>query len=178
MNSMSILAVQNYNWADFAIIGIVVVSALISLKRGFVREAISLATWIIAIWIALRLFVFVATLLTPYIHSHELRNVVAFGGIFLIVLIIGSLINFLFSRLIDRTGLSGSDRILGLVFGIARGILLVGILVLMGNIISLMHDPWWTNSQLIPHFQGLAKWLQGFVPQQISYLSHEIMKQI
>lgn len=168
-------SIPHFNWADLIILGIIILSGLISLIRGFVREAISLATWIVALLASLRLLPFLAGYLKPYIESTEARNVIAFAVIFIGVLIIGGLINFIFSRLVDKTGLSGSDRILGLFFGIARGILLIGILVLMGNIVSLSHDSWWTSSQLIPHFQKLAKWLQGFVPQQFNYLSQAFL---
>lgn len=168
---MSGISITNLNWADYSIIGILVLSALISLMRGFVREAISLATWIVAAWVAICFAPLLADYLAKYIATPSARTVIAFAGLFIVVLIIGGLINFLFSQLVEKTGLSGTDRILGFMFGVARGILLVGVLILLGNISGLNQDPWWSSSQLIPYFQGLAQWLQSFVPTQIHNLS-------
>lgn len=164
---MTAISWQHLTWADFAIVGIILVSAGISLIRGFVREAISLATWVVAAWVAVSFVIPFAHILAPHIHSSALRNVVAFAILFVAVLIIGGLINHLFSQLVENTGLSGTDRLLGLLFGLARGILLVAVLVLLGNM-SSVHSPAWQQSQLIPQFQGMAHWLQKFVPQEVN----------
>lgn len=164
-------SIQQLNWADIGIISILLLSSLISLMRGFVREAISLATWIVAAWVAICFAPLLADYLTKYIATPSIRTVAAFAALFIIVLILGGMINLLFSQLVDKTGLNGTDRLLGFVFGIARGILLVGVIILLGNISALNQDPWWTSSQLIPFFQGLAQWLQSFVPTQIHNLS-------
>lgn len=168
---MSSIAVQSFNWIDFVIIGIIIVSSLISLMRGFAREAISLATWIVAALVALRFGNLLAERLTPYIHSPSVRMAAAFIGLFLVVIIIGGLINFLFSQLVEKTGLSGTDRLLGLIFGIGRGILLIGVLILLAGMMNFNQEAWWKSSQLIPHFQPIANWLQSFVPEQIGYLT-------
>lgn len=165
------IVLKALNWADLAIASIIVLSALISLMRGFVREAISLTTWIVAAWVAIRFYDLLANQLAAYIHTPSLQAVVAFAILFIATLIIGGLINVLFSRLVEQTGLSGTDRLLGLIFGIARGILLVAVLILLGSMMDLPQDPWWSASQLIPHFQGLVTWLQSFVPQKIQELS-------
>lgn len=171
---MTSISLQHFTWADLAIVGIIAVSALISLMRGFVREAISLATWIVAVWVAVRFAGILASHLSSYIHTPSLRAAAAFAGLFLVVVILGGLVNFLFSQLIERTGLSGTDRLLGLIFGVARGVLLIAVLILLGNFLNLDKDPWWKSSQLIPHFQILADWLQSFVPEQINQLSQAI----
>lgn len=172
---MTTASIQHLNWVDYSIVGIIVVSALISLVRGFVREAISLATWIIAVWVAIRFSPLLVKALASQIETPSLRSIIAFVVLFLAVLIIGGLINYLFSQLVERTGLSGTDRILGLIFGIARGVLLIGVLVLLGNMTDLPKDPWWSKSQLIPQFQGLAQWLHGFVPKEINQLSEAFL---
>lgn len=168
---MTNISFQAFNWADIAIVGIILVSTIISLMRGFVREAVSLATWIIAVWIAIRFAPLLTDFLSNYIATPSVRTAVAFGGLFLVILIIGSLVNILFSQLVERTGLTGTDRLVGLIFGFARGVLLIGILILLGNFMELTKDPWWQASQLIPHFKPVADWLQSFIPQQINHLS-------
>jgi len=156
-----------FNWADYAILGIVGISMVISLMRGFVREAISLITWIVAIWVAYKFNGVIAGFLTHYIKTPSIRLVVAFVLLFIIVLIIGALINFLISQLITSTGLGGTDRVLGILFGILRGILLVGVLILLAEMTTLPKDPWWEKSVFIPHFKSLTTWMHGYLPEKL-----------
>ncbi len=113
------------NWADWVIVALIAVSALLSLKRGFVKEALSLVTWVMAFIIA-RLFADqLSTLLTSYIDTPSARVVAAFVLLFVVVLFTGALMNNLIGMLIKATGLSSTDRLLGMVFGVARGCILV-----------------------------------------------------
>jgi membrane protein required for colicin V production len=159
------------NWTDFTIIGIVAVSTLISLVRGFVREAISLLTWVVAFWIAFKFTSIVATFFGNYIKTPSFRLILAFALIFIIVLILGGLVNFLISELINHTGLSGTDRVLGMVFGITRGVLLISVLILLGEMTAFHNDPWWQNSTLIPHFHSIVNWLHGLLPEKLTNFS-------
>jgi membrane protein required for colicin V production len=168
---MSSISLHQLNWADFAIVAIIVFSALISLARGFVREAISLVTWLVAVLVALRFSNALAEFFVPYVHTASFRTVIAFAILLIAVLIVGGLINYLFSQLVDKMGFSGTDRILGFVFGAARGLLFIGVLVLLGNMANVNQAPWWNGSQLIPQFQGLAQWLQRFVPTEVNHIS-------
>lgn len=162
---------QQLNSADYVIIGIIGLSALISIVRGFVREALSLATWVIAAWIAIRFSTPTADLFIGYIKSQPVRTIAAFASLFLITLLIGAMINFLFTQLIDRTGLSSTDRLLGLLFGVARGILLVGVLVMLGTVTNMQQESWWKKSQLVPQFQPLSAWLASFLPNDMNNFS-------
>ena len=111
-------------WIDIAILAVISVSTLISLVRGFVKEAVSLVVWFSAFFIASTFYVNVATLLTN-ISDQFLRNAAAIAILFISTLIIGALVNYLISQLVSKTGLSGTDRVLGLVFGALRGALVV-----------------------------------------------------
>jgi membrane protein required for colicin V production len=155
-------------WVDYVIIGIVALSAVISLVRGFVREAISLATWIAAFWIALLFFRDLAVHLEPWIEVASLRLGAAFAILLLVSLLLGGLLGYLMGQLVDKTGLSGTDRLIGVFFGLARGAVLVAILVLLAGLTPFPDDPWWQASQLIPHFQHLAVWLQSLLPPDIA----------
>lgn len=168
---MSSISLTHLNLADYAIVIIIVFSALISFARGFVREAISLVTWIVAVLVALRFSNALAELFVKYVHTASIRTVIAFSILLIVVLIIGGLINYLFSQLVDKIGFSGTDRILGFAFGLARGILLIGVLVLLGNMGGATEAPWWGKSQFIPQFQGIAHWLQRFVPSDVTRIS-------
>ena len=157
-----------FNVADITIVGIVLLSALISLFRGFVREALSLVSWVLAFWFALSFSHPIAELLTNYIKSPTFRLAAAFGGIFIVVLIACAIINALIAGIVERTGLSGTDRLLGVVFGLIRGILLVAALLLVARLTTPMpQETWWTGSGLINYFDPVENWLQGFIPQTV-----------
>lgn len=155
-------------WVDYAILGIVGISALISLLRGFVREAISLATLLIAFWVATQFSAHVGEMLSGKISVPSVRIGVAFGLLFVLTLFAGGLVNYLAGLLVRKTGLSGTDRMLGLVFGILRGGAIVTLLVLAAGLTPLPKDPWWHESQFIKHFQVPAVWLLGHLPPDIA----------
>jgi len=168
---MSGIALQNLNWADYAIIGIVLISIVISLMRGFLRESVSLITWIVAFFVAYKFSVPLGDLFSTKIATPTLRLVFSFIILFVLILIVGGLINHLIYTMVEKTGLSGTDRLLGVIFGSARGILLVAVLILLANYTTFAKDPWWTASQLIPQFKSLVTWLQNFLPQQYNQIS-------
>lgn len=154
-------------WVDFFIIGIIGLSAVISLIRGFIREAFSLAAWILAFWISWMFFRDLAVHL-DMIEVQSLRLGVAFGILFLITLILGALVNFLIGQLVHKTGLSGTDRVIGVLFGVARGAVLVSIVVLLAGLTPFPNDAWWQESRLIGYFQDLAIWLRDLLPPDIA----------
>lgn len=155
-------------WVDFIIIGVIALSALISLIRGFVREAFSLAAWILAFWVAWTFFRELAIQLEGMISVQSARLGVAFLILLVATLILGGLVNFLMRQLVEKTGLTGTDRLLGMFFGAARGALLVAILVLLAGLTVLPTDPWWYESALIVYFQELAIWLRDLLPPDIA----------
>ena len=108
-------------WVDYFIIGTIVVSALVSLLRGFVREALSLAIWILAFWVAWTFFRDLAPVFGNWVSTPSVQFGIAFGLLLIVTLLLGGILNYLIGRLIDETGLSGTDRMLGMVFGIAGG---------------------------------------------------------
>ena len=151
-------------WVDLFIIFVIVLSALISLIRGFVKESISLATWIIAGALALRYYAPMADLFEPFINSATLRQWVGGGSLFLVTLLVGAIVNFIVSQLVSKTGLSGTDKALGVVFGAARGVLIIVMLVLLASLTPMPQTEWWTDSSLIEFFQQLAEWFKGIIP--------------
>lgn len=154
---------MTFTWVDWVIIGTIVVSALISLTRGFVKEALSLLTWVIAGLVAWMFGGAFADLLTGYIETPSLRVIVACGILFVLSLILGGLLNYLIGQLVVATGLSGTDRFLGMVFGAARGVLLVVVAAGLLSLAPVEADEWWRQSQLIPHFLLVADWSKDFI---------------
>ncbi len=154
-------------WVDYAIVAIVAVSAIISVIRGFVREALSLAGLIAAIWIALTFFQNLTVVLNDYISAPSIRMVVAFAILFIVTLLLAGVVNHLAARLVKKSGLTGTDRMLGMLFGLARGAVIVAILVLLAGLTPVPRDPWWRESLLIIHFENMALWLRDFLPPDI-----------
>ena len=156
------------NWVDYLIIGIILISSGISIVRGFIKEVLSLISWIVAIWVAFMFFANFASLLTPYFDTATLRLFIAFFVLFVVTLILGALVNHLISQLVEKTGLSGTDRALGVIFGILRGAAIVTILVLAAGVTPMPSDSWWQNSLLLQHFEDLAIWVKQFLPADVA----------
>jgi membrane protein required for colicin V production len=155
-------------WIDYILLAIIAVSALLSLWRGFVREALSLASWVVALWVALLFFHDLADWLARWIDTPSVRDAVGFGVLFVVTVLIGGLVGYLAGQLVAKTGLTATDRALGIVFGVARGVIIVAVMVLLAGLTSLPTDPWWKESLLLVHFQDLALWLKSFLPAGIA----------
>ena len=150
------------NWADWTIVGILVVSSLISLKRGFVREALSLANWVLAFIIAMTFHEQLASLLDERITVPSVRLMTAFGVLFAATLIVGAMVNYLIAELVRMTGLSGTDRMLGMIFGLLRGfIIIMAILIFLPGLVPIHEDPWWADSLIIPNLLEFEGWCRA-----------------
>lgn len=143
---------------DYIILAAFLVSVIVGVFRGFVREALSLVTWIVALWIALNYSQLLDSMLGA-ISSPALRLWASRLLMFLLVLIAGGLLNSLIAILINKTGLSGTDRVLGMLFGAGRGVLVVGIIVMTFQLMELDNEPWWKDSRLVAVGEPLAGWL-------------------
>ena len=155
-------------WIDIAIVALIVLSAVLSLFRGFVKEALALASWLVALWVAMIFYEDVARVLAQWISEPSLQKILAFSILFVTVLLIGAVINYLAGKLVSKTGLAGTDRMLGVVFGIARGAVIVTILVLLAGLTPMPHDHWWRESQLLHYFQDFAIWMRNYLPKEIA----------
>ena len=91
-----------------------------------------------------------------------------FAGLFIAVLLVGGLINYLLGKLVETTGLSGTDRLLGGVFGAARGLALVVVLLLVCGFTPIPADPWWKDSATIQRMMPLVDWSASLLPESVS----------
>jgi len=155
-------------WVDIVIPGVIAISALLSLMRGFVREALSLLGWLAAFWVALTFAKDFADLLLTGISTPSIRVVVSFTILFVVMLVISALVNRLAGSLVAKTGLSSTDRIIGMIFGIARGVVVVAVLVLLAGMTTIPQDSWWQESVLIDVFHKLALWLRYTVAPELT----------
>ncbi len=155
-------------WVDIVIAGIIVLSALFSLMRGFVREALSLAGWLASFWVALTFAGDLAESFLSGISVPSLRVTVAFTILFVLTLVIMALINKLASQLVKKSGLTGTDRMIGMMFGVVRGALIVSVLVLLAGFTAMPQDSWWQESVLIDVFHEFAIWLRYTLDMDIA----------
>lgn len=155
------------NWIDYIVIGVLALSVLIGLWRGLISEVLALAIWVAAFWVAWMFGPVVAAHFEHLIELPSIRIIVGYGLCFVAVLILGALLRFVIGKLIESTGLSGTDRLLGMLFGFARGVLLVTLLVFLLGFTAFTRDPWWQQSVLLPQFQRVAAWLEQRVPASV-----------
>ncbi|MBB3059543.1 CvpA family protein [Microbulbifer rhizosphaerae] len=141
------------NWADWTILAIVAISTLIGLSRGFVRETLSLLTWVAAFVVAMMFRDELAPLLSRLVDTPSLQAIAAFAILFIFTLLAGAGLNMTLSAFVEATGLSGTDRVLGMVFGLLRGgIVVLTLLIVAPALVPVEEDGWWRESVLIPHF--------------------------
>ena len=154
--------------ADFIVLGVIIISVIVSLMRGFVKEALSLAGWLVSLWIAMTFSSGMAELFGSSISDPTLRLLAAFVALFVLSLIVGTMINFFASQFVQRAGLTGVDRTIGTVFGFLRGILLVTIIVMLLGLTTLPKEKWWDESFFMFRFEVIATWLKDLLPDDIA----------
>lgn len=154
------------NWADYVILAVFAVSILIGLMRGFTREVLGVLGWVLAFWVAFTFTHAVAEWMTPHIATPSVRRAAAFGGLFLLTLLLTSLLTFFVGRLIRDGALASADRTLGAGFGLLRGVVLIAALLWAAGTTAAKQDPWWQQSALIPRLEWMADILKATIPQR------------
>ena len=153
---------------DYAVILIIALSVGLSIIRGAVREVLSLAAWVSAFWAAQTFTVEFAALLPETPSNPSLRLMTGFALVFLTVLVVMSLVAILCSKLVKASGLSVADRSLGVVFGLARGFLIVLILVLLGGLTSLPKQSTWKDALFSSQLERVATSMKTWLPESLS----------
>ncbi len=177
---------MDLSWIDIGIAIVVFMSVAIAIFRGFVKEAISLASWVLAIWLAITFSTQVALFLpasideatfnlgTNELEVSKLRVGIAFILIVIGTLIAGALLNYILSQVTQTNALRGIDRLLGAFFGLARGAVIVVLIILVGALTSFPRSDTWQSSQLLPPFELVAKKVVEFLPPEYSkYFSYD-----
>jgi membrane protein required for colicin V production len=149
---------------DLIAVAVIAISVGFSIWRGLVREVLALLSWIAAFWIA-KLFAGVVAGWLPVSWSHQgLRIAIGFIAVMLVSVMVFGLISMLIVRLVKAAGLTASDRMLGALFGLLRGLLIVVILVLLGGMTSEPREPYWRNALLSKPLQEMALWAKPLLP--------------
>ena len=155
-------------WADLAVLAIIGVSAVLSLFRGFVREAIALAGWIVGLWMAINFGHIGAGWFEGWVETHLIRTWLGSLVFLVAVLVVAGIVGRLAGGLVNATGLGGTDRVLGPIVGAGRGAIIVACVVLLAGFIDLARETWWRESVLLPHFEALAGEVARILPGEIA----------
>lgn len=155
---------------DIIIAVALLLSIIVGFARGFVKEAISIAALLIAIWASLYFGPAAGDVSASWLSSEELQ--MWFGRIlvFAIVLSVGGLLGWAISKLVRMSVLSSMDRLLGSLFGAGRGILLLAVFVIGGQFAGFDNDDWWLQSRSIPHVEVVADWIKVMAPKGLELL--------
>jgi membrane protein required for colicin V production len=157
----------NISWVDLAVAGVVVLSTVLAVVRGFIRETLSIFSWAAAAFAALYCGPAAAALLRPHISTPLLGALIGYAGVFLVVLIPLSFVSWRLSERVRRSPIGTLDRSLGVPFGILRGLALVGIAYLaVSLVVPVREQPSWiTGSRLFPLVQGSSDVLLSLIPE-------------
>jgi membrane protein required for colicin V production len=153
---------------DIIVLAIIGVSVLIGVWRGLVREVLALVAWVAAFLLSNFLAPEAAKLLPRGMGSEEVRLLVSYVIVFIIVLVALSVLAILASKLVKVVGLGPADRAVGGVFGLARGVLLVLILVLLAGLTSLPRQSVWRDAALRGALEAAAVYIKTWLPSDLS----------
>jgi len=160
---------------DLLIIVMIFASVVVGAIRGIVRETIAIAALLFAIWAALHLGPYAGGWLGGTLGSSEIEMWAGRFLVFIIILALGALTGWGISKITRMAGLTGPDRSLGGLFGLARAIVLIGLFVLLGRYAAFDGEAWWLESRLIPHAEDVADWIEVMAPKGMEMLRPEAL---
>lgn len=150
---------------DYLIIGIIVLSALVSFARGFLREFMSLIGLVVACYIALYGAKHVAPYLVEQLANPTLRFWAAAAGLFVVALFFSAIVNYIVGKFMLSIGVNGTDRLAGILLGVVRGGVVVALFIIVANLLGLPINNWWPESKLLGQFDELAVMISDFGSQ-------------
>ncbi len=153
---------------DYILLGMVLVSGLVGVLRGLIREALSLVIWVAALWCAARFGSEAARLFDSLLDDALWQLWAGRLALFVGVLFAGSIVAWIITYFVRRSVITGTDRVLGMLFGLARGVLLAGILVLALDLGGFGAEPWWRESKLLPYAAAVGAELRDVAEEQLA----------
>ena len=152
--------------ADVFILVVLLGSTLMGLMRGFVREAVCLVFWVVAVWAAWKFGPLVEPHLGGLLADPNVAPWIGRLVVLVLVLLAGAVVGMLLSYFTRSLGLGVMDRIFGLLFGILRGMVLVGLIIIGGELLHLNQEAWWNRSKLVPYGETVGDWLRAMVGEK------------
>lgn len=152
---------------DYIILAIIVVSAVAGLVRGFLKEVCSLVTWILAIWLAWQFGPSLAPHLGGVLQQEPYGLWAGRAIVFVAVLVLGAIIGFIVDHFVRLSLFSGLDRMLGLLLGLLRGVVITGVVIILAQAVRLDDEAWWQRSRLVPVVAPVASVLRAVVGEHL-----------
>ena len=154
--------------ADIAVIAVFAISMIIGLVRGFVVEVMAIAVWILAVGLAYWFGPQLAAMFSSTLELSSARIFLGYGLIFVGTLVSGAILIYFLKKLVTGTGLTGTDRLFGMLFGAVRGLVLVVLSILMLGLTPFPGDSWWGASRAIAMFQPMAERARAWLPEAVA----------
>ncbi|HTH95064.1 MAG TPA: CvpA family protein [Rhodocyclaceae bacterium] len=158
---------------DYAVLGVIAASLLLGLWRGVVSEILAIAAWVLAFFVAREFAASVSGFFAGLLHDRNVQYLAGFAAVFVGVLVVVGIVRLAVSFLLRAVGLGLIDRLLGSIFGVARGVLIVLIAVMLGGLTPLPKASWWQDAMLAPPLEtavlALRPWLPAAMAQKIRY---------
>jgi membrane protein required for colicin V production len=154
------------NWTDYAIIAVLAASCIVGVVRGLLREVISVITWVAAVLLSWQFASVLAPHLGGALRDEAVRPWAARAIIFVGVLLLGAAIGALVAHFVRLSLFSGVDRMLGFVFGLLRGAVVLGLLAILSHALRLHEEPWYRESTLVPYAEQSGNVLRGLVGER------------
>jgi membrane protein required for colicin V production len=157
---------------DYTVLGIMGLSMLLSVMRGLVQEALALAAWVMAFWLASHYASVAAVWMPQSLPNDELRYLAAFVSIFFVTWVVSAMLRVTLNQFLQVTGLKPIDRLFGAGFGLLRGFLLSLTLVLAAGFTSLPKQMIWRNAMFSPLFEEAAVMAKVWLPEALATRIH------
>lgn len=152
---------------DYILLAIVLISAIAGLIQGFLREACSLVTWVLGVWLAWKLGPVLAPHLGGALRTAPYGLWAGRAIVFVAVLVVGAIVGATVNHFVRLSMFSGLDRFLGFVLGVARGVVIVGVVVILAQAARLDGEAWWKKSRLLPIAEPVAGVLRSILGDRL-----------
>ena len=159
--------------ADIVIAIAIGISVGVGIFRGFVKEAISIVTLLVAVWVAMTFGDYAGQWSESWVNSEGLQLWVGRILVFVVILVVGGLVGWGVSKLVNLSALNGTNRVLGAMFGFGRGAILLGVFIIGGQLAGFDQDNWWRASRLIPYGTTVADWIRIMAPKGVDLLKQK-----
>jgi membrane protein required for colicin V production len=154
------------NTTDYVVIAAILLSAIVGAVRGFLREAVAVAAWVLALFLAWHFSDLIAPHLGGLLSDSDVRPWAARVIIVALVLLLGAGVGATLGHFVRLSIFSGMDHLLGFAFGLLRGFVLLGVFVILGQLLQLQDERWWRYSLLIPYGESIANGLRTLVGEE------------
>ena len=162
------------NSTDYVVIAAILISAAVGAARGFLREAIALGAWIVALFLAWHFSDLLAPHLGGLMSGSHVQPWAARVIIVVLVLLFGAALGSILGHFVRLSIFSGMDRFLGFGFGLLRGLVLLGVFVILGQLLRLEDEQWWRHSRLMPYGESIANGLRVLVGEARVHREREV----